>query len=278
MKAGTKNNIKRIVVSSAFGCVFLFFLFHRLFVNTPGFAETASSYCVYPFLFIQRTVFVPLYDKISRNREYNVLQKQVEVFQKENEELRAKIIEYEATAYVYKEVKELVAFKNRYQTSYAYLAHVMAKTLTPYEQSFLVDIGSHHGVQKDMAAVYKNGVVGRVIEVYPYLSKIILITDRRCIISCYCSKTKTKGIFQGSGELECASLNHINRLSTIIVDELVISTGEGTVFPAGFCVGKVLSEEPDGMHLKVFVKPHIDVAELEYVYIIQKGAEPSVVL
>jgi len=275
VKVVGKKRIQHILVGTALACALLFFLAHRVMVRTPGVLETFSSYCVYPVLLLQRSLVSPLHKRIARTQDYKKLQEKVALLEQEREDLLSSITTLEAASHFYKETKIISSFKKRYQTSHATLVQVMMKHISEHEQSLLVDAGSRHGIQKDMAAVYKKNLVGRVVEVYPYHSKILLITDNQCTVSCYCSTTKTKGIFQGLNQSKEAHLTHVDRLRNVKTEENLISSGEGIIFPAGFSVGKITSQKPDGMHLKITVQPLIDVTQLDYFYLIQKSAETA---
>ena len=275
MKVIVKKRIQHLIVGGALVCALIFFLAHRVMVRSPGILETFSSYCVYPVLLLQRNLVTPLRKKIAHTYDHKELEKRVTVLEKEREDLLAYITQLESVTDFYKKTKTISSFEKRYDTSNATLVHVMMKNLSNAEQSFLIDAGARHGIQKDMAAVYKKNLVGRVTHVYPYHSKVLLITDTQFTVSCYCAKTKTKGIFQGINQSDKASLTHVERLRTVRPKDLLISSGEGLIFPAGFSVGTIVSQKPNGMHLAIEVKPLIDVTQLDYFYVIQKGASTT---
>ena len=50
--------------------------------------------------------------------------------------------------------------------------------------------------------------------------------------------------------------------------EKIYSSGQGTVFPKGFLVGEIESFEPSGLYYAIKIKLALNIAELEYCYLI----------
>ena len=71
--------------------------------------------------------------------------------------------------------------------------------------------------------------------------------------------------------MDTARLLHVDRLHELKVDDVLVSSGEGLIFPQGFLLGKISSFEPDGIHFLVTIEPIIDLYAIDYCYIIQKG-------
>ena len=139
------------------------------------------------------------------------------------------------------------------------------------EHFFLIDLGKHKDIVVNMAVVYKNCLVGKVVEVYPFYSKVLLITDPMCKVASYCSKTGAAGIYQGTRKLDFGSLTHVDHLAKLKVDDQLFSSGEGLIFPRGFCIGEIDTFRDTGVHYEVTVKLLVDLTKLSYCYVLQKG-------
>ncbi len=236
-----------------------------------GFFDTIASSCIYPLLKIQQAFVDPFRKKISYHIAHEQLYKKALLIQEENDSLKAHIISLEATAVFAEKIKEVVEFQSRYTTDYAKLARVIMRHISTDEHSCLIDSGSMQGVQNSMAVIHKNNLIGKVTHVYPYYSKVLLITDQRCPVSCYCIKTKTEGIFQGVNSTEIGQMLHVDRLHELKVGDTLISSGEGLIFPEGFAIGTVTAFNPDGIHFSIQVAPFVDLYTIDYCYVIQKG-------
>jgi rod shape-determining protein MreC len=273
VKLLSKLKEKNFLFSMFITIALIFFMGHRAFVKTPGALEVFASYCVYPLLVLQKTCVTPIEYFIKHKKTVEQLDNIIKDLQLEKESLKAKLIEQTALLQFNQELQEIQNFKKRYDTKHAYLGHIIMRRFNAQEQSFFIDIGSHHGIKPDMAVVYKNHILGKIEQVYPYYSKVLSITDKRCKISAYCAKSQTQGILQGSNNLQLFELAHVDRLKKLVEEDQIFSSGEGTVFPKGFLLGTIESFEPEGVHYRITIKPALDFSTISYCYVMQKGAE-----
>lgn len=251
----------------------LTFISYRLLYVPTNYIQTTVSIFLYPFIKLQQVVIDPFSAYFKNKREIAVLQEQVISLQQAHEQLTAENIALQATAHYYEQIQELVTFKNKYNVQSMRMAQIIMKQFSPTEHSYLIDCGSKHGVTVDMIAVYKNCLVGRVTHVYPYYSKVVLVTDPECKVAAYCLSSQAEGIHEGINKKKQSLLQYISHLHTLKQDDLVISSGQGLVFPQGFGIGTIKSFEQQGLHYKVIIKPLLKLEDLRYCYVIQKGAE-----
>lgn len=256
------------------GCVLIFFIVHRFVIFTPGIVERTVSLVVYPFLRLQHTLVRPIHRCSHYLHTLETLEQKVVQLQHEKKELLEEIIGLHSVQWYQGKTKELHSFAQRYNYDEAPCVQILAKQFSPYEHSYLIDYGSVQGAQVDMVALYQNCVVGRIVHVYPYYSKVLLVTDPLCKVPVYCQQSKAPGIYEGLLNEYAGSLRYVNHLYHVVQDELVISSGEGVIFPQGFAVGRVHWFESDGLHYKVVVKPLLSFNDLEYCYVVKKGALP----
>jgi len=258
---------------SLVGLVLLVFLGKHLFFFTPGILERVSSYVVYPLLVVQNKVVTPVKVFLQKRETLAVLELRHKELQEERNQLLAQTIQLRAALDHAHDIKELVDFKKRYDTSHAKLAHIILKHVSEQSHYYLLDKGSEHGIRLNMVAVNKNCLVGKVVEVYPYYSKLLLVTDTSCKVSACCVSTKVDGIHEGINNILQTSLQHVSHLDSVEVNDLVFSSGQGLIFPKGFALGKIQSYESDGLYYAIAVEPLIDVHAISYCYLITKGAE-----
>ncbi len=264
-----KNKEKRVVFQYVLLAALCFFLIHRAFVKTPGRFEHVLSTVSYPFITFSGWISRPFLSVYSLWNDKKKLTYDLEQLRLENESLYQQLVELESSKVFLDETRELRNFKKRYDTTEMQLAKVILKQFEN-QHFFLIDAGKQKNVQKNMAVVHKNCLVGKVTEVYPFYSKVALITDPVCQVASYCSRTKTVGIYQGTKQTDRGSLLHVDHLAKLKKGERVVSSGEGLVFPAGFGIGEVQDFKDTGVHYDVKVKPLIDVTKLAYCYVVQK--------
>lgn len=195
----------------------------------------------------------------------NDLQRSLE----ERDRLQRELIELKAYLRYAENTKELRAFTERYKTDKARIAQILLKNFDG-QQFCLVDAGAKQGVTPDSVAAWKDCLVGRVIEVYPMYSKVLLVGDPRCKIAAVSAETGTKGIQEGLGNPDYMALAFVDPLKEIKKDDMVLSSGEGMLFPAGYALGKIRQVDNDGHSYTIRISPCVDLRALEYVTLIPR--------
>lgn len=127
-------------------------------------------------------------------------------------------------------------------------AKILTDVSGPFSHSLLVSAGATHGVQKGMAVVSDDGLVGRVIEVGEVSSRVLLITDINARTPVISELSRERSIAAGTNS-EYPELNYLSKDSQLQVGEKVVTSGEGSLFPAGLDVGKIMVSEDGSYHV-----------------------------
>lgn len=233
--------------------------------------ERMMSYIAYPFIKMQHTIVQPINRGIDSIKKYKNLETLYQETVEEKNQLLADIIALHGRLQFITENQELIEFNKRYQQQ-GILTQIMSKEFSPNGHFYIIDAGSVRGVTTDMVAVYKNCLVGRVVQVFPYFSKVVLISDATCKVAAVCAQTNTQGIYEGANNLKRAQIKHISHLEQLHKGDLILSSGQGLVFPRGFGLGKIQAFHVEGVQYVVHVDPIIDLKKLTYCYVLQKGA------
>ena len=253
----------------------MLFFINRFVVSFYGRYRYTYSLTVYPFLLSQRYIISPIKTFFAKKKTRQELEKQLSQLQKKMDDLIAENIQLSATSAHYDHIKEILDFKQRYQFSEFTLSKVIFRHINQKSHFVFINKGSSHGIEPDMVAVYKNFLVGRVVEAHPYFSKVILVTDKSCKVAVYCKNTKAHGIHVGKNLADCTYLSHVSHLLNIKKDDVIVSSGDGLVFPKGFALGKIVTAQKGDLYYDVTVSPFFDINNIDYCYIIKKGAYTS---
>ena len=166
----------------------------------------------------------------------------------ENERLKAEnenLIRWQNTSQVLEnENRELRALlKYKAEPSLAYIsARVIADTGGALVRSFVVTAGRVDGVREGMAAMTGEGLVGRVVEVGDWTSRIMLITDMSSRIPIELVGTSDHAILAGNNSMQ-PKLLYLPQESDVKVGTTVLTSGHGGVFPPNLPVGVVSKVE-----------------------------------
>ena len=119
------------------------------------------------------------------------------------------------------------------------IAELLSVNLAPYEHRVVVNKGSRFGVHPGQAAVDAQGVVGQVQRVTPYTAEVVLITDPSHAIPVQVNRSGVRTIAMGTGQSDRLALPYLSSSADVKVGDLLVSSGIGGVFPAGYPVATV---------------------------------------
>lgn len=241
--------------------------------------DTCMSYCMYPLMLVQNSVVSPIKQYIEMARIHRELEAICMQSLADRQELLRENIELASALDVVRSIDEINEFKKRYSSA-AITAQVISRHFDGNSHFFWIDAGKNRDIAVDMVVVYKNCLVGRVTEVLPYFSRVILITDPLCKVAAFCKDSRDQAIHEGTGSLTQTKLTYVfdSRLDLekrLKKGDLVLSSGEGLIFPKGFGLGSIETFSADDLQFNVTLTPLIDFKTIDYCCVIAKGAEYS---
>jgi rod shape-determining protein MreC len=109
----------------------------------------------------------------------------------------------------------------------------------PFTQRLLIDKGEKDGVFIGQPVLDARGLMGQVVEVMPYSSRVLLLTDATHSIPVQVNRNGLRAIASGTGNPERLELRHVADTADIKEGDLLVSSGLGQRFPAGYPVATV---------------------------------------
>jgi rod shape-determining protein MreC len=146
-------------------------------------------------------------------------------------------------------------------------ARVIGTTTGMGSRSVLIDTGYFAGVRKGMAVVTPDGIVGKVLEVYPSASQVLSVTDAGFAAAVESQKNHTRAVLKGMGSVS-AKLDYIPTGQKVEMGETFFTSGDDRVFPRGMPVGKVTSVEDGATFQEIYLEPFGAEAAPEQVFVI----------
>jgi rod shape-determining protein MreC len=138
-----------------------------------------------------------------------------------------------------------------------------------------LDRGSNSGVENGMAVVTPEGIVGKVIGVYPSSSLVLLVTDPTFAAGVISQKDHVSGTLKGQGHGNCI-VDYIQNEQKVETGEWFFTSGYDRVFPRGFPVGQVSAVRAGRAGKEVFLNPSGLQGGLEEVLIVLEGKHQMV--
>ena len=117
-------------------------------------------------------------------------------------------------------------------------ARVIGTATGASTSAVFVDRGSTSGVEKGMAVVTPDGIVGKVLAAYPTASQVLLVTDPGFAAGVVSQKNHVHGILKGLGHGNCR-VDYVQNEEKVETGEWFYTSGDDRIFPKGMPVGKV---------------------------------------
>jgi rod shape-determining protein MreC len=147
-------------------------------------------------------------------------------------------------------------------------AQVIATTGSEFSRAIYIDKGSKDGIKTDMPVVVPEGIVGKVLRVFPTTSLVLLINDPTSGAGVILEKSRLQGNLRGNAN-GATILNNVMSDEKVEPGERIITSGGDGVFPKGLPVGTVMTVGPgQDLFLNIRVRPSAPVSRLEEVLVI----------
>jgi rod shape-determining protein MreC len=142
------------------------------------------------------------------------------------------------------------------------LAQIIDVQTDPLRQRLVIDKGARAGVFANQAVVDSHGILGQVERVGPFSAEVILVTDPEGAIPVQVLRNGLRTIAVGSGTDGEIVLPYLASNADIKSGDLLVTSGLGGVFPAGFPVGRVMGVRQENSQLPAQVRAQ-PVADIE---------------
>jgi len=134
---------------------------------------------------------------------------------------------------------------------------IMDLDLDAFRERVLVDKGARDGVFVGQAVLDAGGVFGQVARIEELTSEVILISDAAHAIPVLVNRNGLRTIAVGTGDMSRLKLPYLSTSADVVAGDLLVTSGLGGVFPAGYPVGTVaeVKRDPAQSLAEVEVRP-----------------------
>jgi rod shape-determining protein MreC len=123
------------------------------------------------------------------------------------------------------------------------VAELLSVDMDPYSRRIVLNKGSTDGVESGQSLIDSNGVLGQVVHVAPFSSNALLITDPSHALPVQNHRSGLRSLAVGAGALNQLELAHLPNNADVRIGDLLVTSGLGGRFPAGYPVGRIVSVE-----------------------------------
>lgn len=156
----------------------------------------------------------------------------------------------------------------------ARVAEIMSVDANPYDHSLVIDVGTQEGVFDGQALVDADGVVGQVIKAGLMTSQAMLISDTNHALPVEVNRNGLRTIVVGTGTIDRLELPFVVNNADIRVGDLLVTSGLGGAFPAGYPVATVesVTRIPQEPYADVTATPAAALGQVREVMLIFSAA------
>ena len=119
------------------------------------------------------------------------------------------------------------------------VTEIMAIDLNPYRRLLTINKGSSAGAYRWQALVDAFGIVGQISDLGPLSSQVLLISDPEHAVPVEVNRNGLRTIAVGTGDAQILNLPFLPNNADIRLGDLLVTSGLGGVFPAGYPVAEV---------------------------------------
>ena len=191
----------------------------------------------------------------------------------ENEALREQLREAELLEEENRRLKAYLNMKDTHPTFKLEEAMVISRESGSYASVFTLNRGTLHGVEAGMPVVTEHGIVGVVKETGLNWCKVATLIETASSAGACVERSGSVGIVSGDFSLRkdgYCKFSYTDSNADIQVGDIIVSSGQGSVYPADLVIGEVVSVGTDEYNRTIVatVLPTVDFSSLQYVMII----------
>lgn len=191
----------------------------------------------------------------------------------ENDELNAKLINYEVILSENSVLKEHVNLTESYPDYNVIVADIISESASNWEEVLVINRGGKDGVKPDMVVVAEEGLVGYVESVTNTTAKIVTILDPGNTVSVRTTRTRDSLTSKGNSSLSNENKVKLTKIPTdltLVEGDRIETSGLGGRYQKGIPIGEVIkfTTKKNPIENEAVVKTYVDFNKLETVAII----------
>jgi len=167
-------------------------------------------------------------------------------------------------------LKSLLDLKEKSQYK-VLTARIIGRDASKWFSSSIINRGSLDGVKLNMAVVTNGGLVGRVTAISPLTAQVDLITKEKAGLGGVIGElgnSNALGVVMGTGKKELLEMNYVPGSVEVKVGEIVYTTGQDGIFPAGLKLGEIVEMKSTGSATvphQILIRPSANLSTMQEV-------------
>ncbi|MFT6253867.1 MAG: rod shape-determining protein MreC [Granulosicoccus sp.] len=150
------------------------------------------------------------------------------------------------------------------------VAELLGISPDPKVHKVVLNKGAQDGTYVGQAVLDAYGLVGQIVATTPYTSEVLFITDDSHAIPAQLIRNNVRTVVEGVGDLYQLRLRYVPSSMDIVVGDLLVSSGLGGRFPAGYPVATVskINRDPGESFVRVYATPTAQLNRSRYLLLV----------
>ena len=192
----------------------------------------------------------------------------------ENEHLRSEVdklrlrnSELESRSAEAQRLETLLNFHESHPEAPMLAAQVIGASADPTSHTLFINRGEHDHLRRNMGVITPDGVVGKIVEVFPSTAQVLLINDKDSGVGALFAVSRTHGVVRGSGDPE-PHMEYVINEEKLQAGDVIVTSGEDRIFPKDLVIGTVGSARLGNPFQTISVQPAARLDRLEDVIVL----------
>jgi rod shape-determining protein MreC len=137
------------------------------------------------------------------------------------------------------------------------IAQLLAVDSEPFVNQVILDKGSRDGLYIGQPVLDANGVMGKVIQINPITSRVLLINDTHSAVPVQITRNGIRAIAVGDSYTGKLRLVNVPQTTDVKAGDILVTSGLGEHYPAGYPVGQITNviKDPGMQFTTIDVQP-----------------------
>jgi len=185
----------------------------------------------------------------------------------ELDQLRIRNRELESQAAEAKRLEAILNFRDAHPEAQLLAAEVIGSSSDPTSHTLFINRGERDRLRVNLGVITSEGIVGKIVEVLPNTSQVLLINDKDSGVGAMFAATRTHGVVKGSGDPE-PHMDYVVNDEKVTAGDAIVTSGEDHIFPKDLPIGVVREAKPGSPFQIIRVQPAARLDRLEDVIVL----------
>ena len=205
--------------------------------STNYLRTVVNDFILSPIQYIVKTPSSFFYGLLEETETITQLESKIERLEKENKMMKMNLQKIDILE---DEVSRLRSIKRAMSKKFEniQIAKVIQGDVIPNKESIKINIGSNDKVTMGQTVMGANGLIGQIVEVALYSSKVLLITDVNSNVPATITRTGKQVIIKGRSQDNLLEISYTDD-TDIKSGDLIVTSGQAGRFIASLKIGRI---------------------------------------